>query len=356
MDQCANASRPQLTSTPAVAHAGSAAGADPGLRHDWQRDEILALFHQPFNDLLYTAQSVHRRNFAANRIQLSTLLNIKNGGCPEDCGYCPQSARYQKATGLQATPMLSLDEVTAAARAAKAAGAQRFCMGAAWREPKDKDLDAVIDMIVAVKNEGLESCVTLGMLTAAQAERLQQAGLDYYNHNLDSSPEYYQQVISTRTYQDRLDTLAHVRAAGLHVCCGGIIGMGEAEQDRAGLLQTLANLDPQPESVPINMLVRVAGTPLAAQQQENAGAEATNATAVEPLELVRTIAVARILMPRAYVRLSAGRRDLSSEAQALCFLAGANSVFYGDRLLTTDNPDVAADQRLFATLGITADA
>lgn len=310
------------------------------IRHDWGLDEVLRLFQRPLNDLLFDAQMLHRRHFDPNTIQLSTLLNIKSGGCPEDCAYCPQSIRYR--TGLEGTPLMGLSEVLTAARRAKAQGATRFCMGAAWRSPKNRDLDQVSAMVAAVKALGLETCVTLGMLSRDQAKRLKSAGLDFYNHNLDSSATFYETIITTRTYGDRLKTLEHVREAGIRVCCGGIIGMGEDVHDRAGLLATLANLPSHPESVPINLLVRVEGTPLAA----------TGLT--DPLDLVRTIAVARSLMPASVVRLSAGRRELSDEAQALCFYAGANSIFYGDKLLTTDNPEVARDQLLFRRLGLRA--
>jgi biotin synthase len=310
------------------------------MRHDWAVAEILELFALPFNDLLHRAHEQHRRHFDPNAVQLSTLLNIKTGGCPEDCAYCPQSARYH--TGVRAQPLLSLTEVIDAANQAKTNGAQRFCMGAAWRSPKDRDIEQVAEMIAAVKALGLETCATLGMLTRAQAERLKQAGLDYYNHNLDSSEAYYRRIISTRTYADRLRTLEHVRAAGIHVCCGGIIGMGEDLRDRAELLRNLANLPRHPESVPINLLVRVAGTPLA------------DAPSLDPFDLVRTVAVARILMPCSYVRLSAGRQEMSDELQALCFYAGANSIFYGERLLTTDNPGWEHDRKLFDRLGIRA--
>ncbi|BCX89318.1 biotin synthase [Methylomarinovum tepidoasis] len=308
------------------------------LRHDWSREEILALFDEPFNDLLFQAQTVHRRHFDPNEVQVSTLLSIKTGGCPEDCAYCPQSGRYE--TGLERESLLPLDAVVEAARAAKAKGATRFCMGAAWRAPKDRDIEQVAEMVAQVKSLGLETCMTLGMLTADQARRLRQAGLDYYNHNLDTSPEYYPQIISTRTYEDRLRTLEHVREAGMAVCCGGIVGMGEDREDRAGLLQQLANLPKHPESVPINLLVQVEGTPLHGRE------------ALDPIEFVRTVAVARILMPASRVRLSAGRGDMSDEMQALCFLAGANSVFYGEKLLTTDNPEADADRRLFERLGL----
>lgn len=307
----------------------------------WKIAEISALFELPFNDLLFQAQMVHREHFDPNAVQLSTLLSIKTGGCPEDCGYCPQSAHHDGAVEKEA--LLSTDEVLAAARAAKAAGASRFCMGAAWRSPKDKDLTSVLDMVREVKSLGLETCATLGMLHDDQADRLKDAGLDYYNHNLDTSPEFYGEIISTRSYQDRLDTLDRVRDAGLNVCCGGIVGMGESRTERAGLLAQLANLTPQPESVPINMLVRVEGTPLA------------DTPALEPLEFVRTIAVARILMPSSHVRLSAGRSEMSDAVQALCFLAGANSIFYGEKLLTTGNPDVTRDQVLFDKLGLRAE-
>lgn len=310
-------------------------------RHDWRRQEIEELLSLPFNALLHQAQCAHRRYFDPNTVQLSTLLNIKSGGCPEDCAYCPQSARYD--TDIAAENMLALDTVLAAAQAARAAGATRFCMGAAWRRPKQHDLDQVKTMVEAVNKLGLETCVTLGMLDAGQARQLKAAGLDYYNHNLDTSPEFYGEIITTRTYQARLDTLDHVRAAGLHVCCGGIVGMGEDRRDRAGLLQSLANLPQHPESVPINLLVRVKGTPLSA------------APALDPLELVRTIAVTRLLMPASHVRLSAGRSEMSDELQALCFHAGANSLFYGDMLLTTDNPQQATDRALLARLGMRAE-
>ena len=309
------------------------------LRHDWRVAEVLALFERPFSDLLYEAQTLHRTVFDPNVVQLSTLLSIKTGGCPEDCAYCPQSVRHD--AGLDAQPLLDCEDVVAAARIAKARGATRFCMGAAWRSPKDRDLDKVAAMVAAVKGIGLETCVTLGMLRPHQADRLKAAGLDYYNHNLDTSPEYYGAVITTRTYRERLETLACVREAGIRVCCGGIVGMGEDRRDRAGLLTELATLPEHPESVPINMLVRVAGTPLA------------EAGALDAFEFVRTVALARILMPRAVVRLSAGRSLMSDELQALCFLAGANSIFYGDKLLTTDNADAERDLRLFERLGLT---
>ena len=304
----------------------------------WPVAEVAALFELPFNDLMWKAQQVHRANFDANEVELATLLSIKTGGCPEDCGYCPQAARYD--TGVTAQKMMPVEEVVAAAQAAKDSGATRFCMGAAWRSPKDRDLDAVEDMVRAVKALGLETCATLGMLKEAQAQRLADAGLDYYNHNLDSAPEFYGDIISTRDYQDRLDTLGHVREAGLKVCCGGIVGMGETRTHRAGLIAQLANLNPYPESVPINHLVAVEGTPLADQEK------------LDPLEFVRTIAVARITMPKARVRLSAGRRELGDGVQALCYLAGANSIFYGDKLLVTGNPEVESDRLLLDRLGI----
>jgi len=308
-------------------------------RHDWTREEAAALFAMPFADLIFTAQQVHRRWFDSNAVQQSTLLSIKTGGCPEDCGYCSQSAHHP--TGLKATKLMDIDTVVEQARAAKAAGASRYCLGAAWRSPKDADLDKVCAMVTAVRALGMETCVTLGMLTDAQARRLKEAGLDYYNHNIDTSERYYAEIISTRRYEDRLETLARVREAGIRVCCGGIVGMGETRGDRIDMLVTLATLPDHPESVPINMLMRVARTPLA------------EAPPLDGLEFVRTIAAARIMMPRSVVRLSAGREAMSEELQALCFLAGANSVFVGDRLLTTDNPGADRDARLFASLGIT---
>ena len=310
------------------------------IRHDWTREEVAALFDLPFPELLFRAQSIHREHFDPREVQISTLLSIKTGGCPEDCAYCPQSVHYD--TRVDAEKLMSRTAVMQAARAAKASGASRFCMGAAWRSPKDRDLDHVCAMVEDVKALGLETCVTLGMLTGSQAQRLKTAGLDYYNRNLDTSPEYYDQIITTRTYQDRLDTLAHVRAAGIHVCCGGIVGMGESREDRVGMIATLASLPAHPESVPINMLVRVEGTPLA------------QADALDPLEFVRTIAVSRITMPASVVRLSAGREDMSEETQALCFLAGANSIFYGPKLLTTPNPAQDHDRALMDKLGLTA--
>ena len=302
------------------------------------RDQALALLDLPFNDLLFRAQTVHRENFDPNRIQRSTLLSIKTGGCPEDCGYCPQAARHDAGVDNQA--MLPLEQVVQTARAAKENGATRFCMGAAWRGPKARDLEPVLDMVREVKKLGLETCCTLGMLKEGQAEQLREAGLDYYNHNLDTAPEFYGEVITTRDYQDRLETLEKVRGAGIHVCCGGIVGMGESRATRAGLLAQLAGLDPQPESVPINQLVQVEGTPLHGTQ------------ALPWTEFVRTVAAARILMPRSYVRLSAGREQMHEAVQALCFLAGANSIFYGEKLLTTGNPDVERDNALFAALGL----
>jgi biotin synthase len=308
------------------------------IRHDWTRPEIGALFDLPFPELMFRAQSIHRQHFDPTEVQISTLLSIKTGGCPEDCAYCPQSARYD--TGLHAERLMALDEVLAEARAAKIAGASRFCMGAAWRSPKDRELEVVCAMVERVKAIGLETCATLGMLTALQARRLKQAGLDYYNHNLDTSPEFYGEIITTRVFADRLETLHHVREAGIHVCCGGIVGMGESRADRIGMIAALASLPVHPESVPINMLVRVAGTPLADEP------------ALDPFEFVRTIAIARITMPRAVVRLSAGREDMSEQTQALCFLAGANSIFYGPKLLTTANPDRDRDRELMDKLGL----
>ena len=312
------------------------------LRHDWTRSEITALFERPFNDLLFQAHGLHRQYFDPNHVQVSTLLSIKTGACPEDCSYCSQSARND--AELERERLLPLQEVVEKARAAKHNGASRFCMGAAWRNPTDRNLDKVIEMIEAVHALGLETCVTLGMLTRQQTQKLKQAGLDYYNHNLDTSPEYYGDIITTRSYQDRLDTLEHVRDAGINVCCGGIVGMGEQEEDRVSLLQQLANLPQHPQSVPINMLVQVEGTPLHGVEK------------LDALDFVRTIAIARILMPESWVRLSAGRTEMSDEMQALCFFAGANSIFYGDKLLTTTNPDENHDRVLFDKLGInTAD-
>ena len=308
------------------------------IRNDWTREEVRALFALPFPELMFEAQRVHRLYFDPTEVQISTLLSIKTGGCPEDCAYCPQAARYN--TGVKAEKLMKLEAVLAEARAAKAAGASRFCMGAAWREPKDRDLDLVCAMVEGVKALGLETCATLGMLTGEQASRLKNSGLDYYNHNLDTSPEFYGEIITTRSYDDRLDTLEHVREAGLNVCCGGIVGMGEQAEDRVGMIATLAALPRHPESVPINMLVQVEGTPLAAT------------AALDPLEFVRTIAVARITMPKSLVRLSAGREEMSEETQALCFLAGANSIFYGPRLLTTANPKCSRDMALLDRLGL----
>ena len=307
-------------------------------RHDWAREDVLALFALPFTELLHRAASVHRRHFDPAQVQVSTLLSVKTGGCPEDCGYCPQAARYN--TGVDATKLMSTEAVVEKARQAKAAGASRFCMGAAWRSPKDRDIPKVAAMIREVKALGLETCATLGMLSDTQAHALKDAGLDYYNHNLDTAPEFYGEVIHTREYQDRLDTLGHVRDAGMKTCCGGIVGMGESRGQRAGLLQALANLPSHPDSVPINRLVQVEGTPLAGTAE------------LDPFEFVRTIAVARLMMPRSMVRLSAGRESMSDELQALCFVAGANSIFHGEKLLTTGNPDVARDQALFDRLGI----
>ncbi|MFT5540045.1 MAG: biotin synthase [Alphaproteobacteria bacterium] len=310
----------------------------PDIRFDWTREEAAALLDLPFNDLLFRAQSLHRRYFDANEVQLSTLLNIKDGGCPEDCKYCAQSARYE--TAFKAKKLMAQEDVLARAQEAKDAGAQRFCMGAAWRSPKDHELDAVCDMIGAVKSLGLETCATLGMVDDAQAQRLKDAGLDYYNHNLDTSEEYYGEVITTRSYRDRLDTLASVRDAGMKVCCGGILGMGEGVADRAALLTTLAGMDPHPESVPINMLIAIEGTPYADLDR------------IDPIDFVRTIAVARIMMPASMVRFAAGRHELDEATQALAFLAGANSIFYGEKLLTTPNPEANADKQLMGRLGL----
>ncbi len=312
--------------------------APPDIRHDWTRAEAEALLALPFNELLYRAHGLHRRYFDANEVQLSTLLNVKDGGCPEDCKYCAQSARYE--TGFAAKKLMAASEVVAKAKAAKAAGAQRFCMGAAWRAPKDHELESICDMVVAVKGLGLETCVTLGMLNRDQARRLNAAGLDYYNHNLDTSEEYYGEVITTRTYQDRLDTLAHVRDAGIRVCCGGILGLGESVADRASMLVTLANLAEHPESVPVNMLVAIEGTPYADNE------------AIDAIDFVRVIAAARIMMPASVVRFAAGRLEMDTATQALAFFAGANSVFYGEKLLTTPNPAGAEDRQLFDRLGL----
>lgn len=306
----------------------------------WTVEAIEALFQLPFNDLLFQAQTVHRQNFDPNAVQRSTLLSIKTGGCPEDCSYCPQSARYD--TGVETEKLMPVSEVVEAAQAAKARGASRFCMGAAWRNPKDHQIEEVAEMITAVRGLGMETCVTLGMLKEHQAKRLKDVGLDYYNHNLDTSPDFYGDIITTRTYQDRLDTLGHVRDAGIKVCCGGIVGLGETVTDRAALIAELANMEELPESVPINNLVKVEGTPL------------SNNDEIDPLDFVRTIAVARITMPQSYVRLSAGREAMNESTQALCFLAGANSIFYGDKLLVTDNPEADRDEALFKKLGIQA--
>jgi biotin synthase len=311
---------------------------DATIRHDWTRDEVGALFALPFNELLHRAHSTHREYHDPNAVQVSTLLSIKTGGCPEDCAYCPQAARYD--TGVQAQKLMSVEAVLERAQAAKDAGASRFCMGAAWRGPKDRDVLKVAEIVRAVKGLGLETCATLGMLSGSQADTLKAAGLDYYNHNLDTAPEFYGEVIHTRQYQDRLDTLDHVRAAGMKTCCGGIVGMGESRDQRAGLLQTLANLPEHPQSVPINQLVQVEGTPLA------------GTAALDPFEFVRTIAVARLLMPASMVRLSAGRQQMDDAVQALCFFAGANSIFYGEKLLTTGNPDVEHDRALFVRLDL----
>ena len=311
------------------------------IRTDWNKQEVLDLYQLPFNDLLYMAHRIFRENHDPNKVQVSTLLSVKTGSCSEDCAYCPQSGHYD--TDIEKERLLSLEEVREHAEAAKQNGASRFCMGAAWRNPSDKNLEQIVQMVEVVKDLGLESCVTIGMLTESQAQRLQQAGLDYYNHNLDTSPEFYGNVITTRTYQDRLDTLAHVRNAGVHVCSGGILGMGESREDRAGLLLQLANLPQQPESVPINMLIQIKGTPLDGIEK------------LDPFEFIRTIAVARILMPKTYVRLSAGREDMNEQTQALCFFAGANSIFYGETLLTAKNPATIRDQNLFNKLGIQAD-
>jgi biotin synthase len=308
------------------------------VRHDWKREELLALFALPFNDLLERAHDVHRAHHDPNAVQVSTLLSIKTGGCPEDCAYCPQAARYH--TGVQAEKLMELDAVLERARAARDAGATRFCMGAAWRSPKDRDIPKVAEMIRGVKALGLETCATLGMLSGEQATALKAAGLDYYNHNIDTDPEFYGDIIHTRGMQDRFDTLAHVRDAGMKTCCGGIVGMGESRRQRAGLLQTLATLPTHPDSVPINRLVQVEGTPLHGTAE------------LDPFEFVRTIAVARILMPGSMVRLSAGREQMSDELQALCFAAGANSIFHGEKLLTTGNPDTERDLALFERLGL----
>jgi len=325
------ASRPAAAVKPAAYQLGA-------VRHDWTRGEVTALYNLPLPELIFQAQTVHRMNFDPAEVQISTLLSIKTGGCPEDCSYCPQSAHYD--TGLPASKLMEVEKVLAEARAAKASGATRFCMGAAWRAPKDRDLDTVCAMIEGVKALGLESCVTLGMLSPDQAIRLKRSGLDYYNHNVDTSPEFYGKIITTRTYEDRLNTLASVRDAGINVCSGGIVGMGEGENDRIGMIATLASLPSHPDSVPINMLVQVEGTPLKA------------AAKLDPFDFVRTVATARITMPRSMVRLSAGREEMSDEMQAMCFLAGANSIFYGEKLLTTPNPGQDHDMGLLDRLGM----
>lgn len=321
--------------------ASNAPQNSASIRHDWTHAEVQALFSMPFNDLLFKAQCIHREHFDPNEVQVSTLLSIKTGACPEDCKYCPQSARYD--TGLEKERLLEIEKVIQRAREAKAAGSTRFCMGAAWRNPRDRDMPYVTQMVAEVKKLGLETCMTLGMLSRDQAIALKQAGLDYYNHNLDTSPEFYGDIITTRTYEDRLNTLQNVRDAGMNVCSGGIVGMGESAADRAGLLIQLANLPEQPQSVPINMLVKVKGTPLDKVED------------LDPFEFVRTIAVARIMMPKSHVRLSAGRENMNEQMQALCFMAGANSIFYGCKLLTTSNPDTHEDVILFKKLGINAE-
>jgi len=321
-----------------VKQTGKQTGKQPAAQQRWSVADVEALFKLPFADLMFRAQQVHRENFDPNAVQLSTLLSIKTGGCSEDCGYCPQSAFHS--TGVENRKMLEVDEVVKAAKAAKQAGADRFCMGAAWREPSEEDMASVVEMVKAVRGLGMETCATLGMLNDAQTEQLRTAGLDYYNHNIDTTPEFYGDIISTRDYQDRLNTLERVRRAGMHVCSGGIVGMGENLTQRAGLVAQLANMDPYPESVPINNLVKVEGTPLAQTAE------------LDPLDFVRTIAVARITMPTARVRLSAGRQQMSDAIQALCFLAGANSIFYGEQLLTTGNPDVEKDRALLDRLGM----
>ncbi len=311
------------------------------MRYDWNVDEISELFELPFNDLMFRAQQAHRAHFDANEIQLSTLLSIKTGGCPEDCKYCPQSSRYD--TGLEKELLMAKEEVLANARAAKEKGATRFCMGAAWREPKGRAFEIVCDMVSEVRDMGMETCATLGMLNEEQAAKLKEAGLDYYNHNLDTDPEYYKEIISTRSYEERLDTLKHVRAKGMSICCGGIVGMGETRRHRAGLVAQLARMNPHPESVPINMLIKIEGTPM------------ENLDDLDTFEFIRSIAVARITMPASHVRLSAGREAMSDEMQALCFMAGANSIFYGEKLLTAENQDADSDQALFERLGLRAE-
>ncbi len=328
-----------------TASAGSTQPASSDLtapRRDWTREEIAALYDRPLFDLLLEAQAVHRRHFPANQVQVCALLSVKTGGCPEDCAYCPQSARYE--TGVEAAQIMPVDEVVAGAERARAEGATRYCMGAAWRDARAGELEAICEMVRRVKSLGLETCATLGMLTAEQATRLREAGLDYYNHNLDTSPEHYAEIITTRTFQDRVETLAHVREAGMRVCSGGIVGLGESRQDRIGLLHSLATLPEHPQSVPINRLVRVEGTPLEGEPE------------IDPLEFVRTIAAARLLMPASYVRLSAGRETMSDELQALAFFAGANSVFGGPKLLTAGNPETDRDENLFARLGLSRES
>lgn len=321
-----------------LANAAAATVSGVEVRHDWTREEVQAFFDMPFNDLIFQAQTVHRRHFNPNEVQKSTLLSIKTGGCPEDCGYCSQSSKFE--TGLKASKLMEVQRVIAEAQRAKEAGASRYCMGAAWRSPKDRDMDSICAMVEGVKSLGMETCMTLGMLSDEQAVRLKEAGLDYYNHNVDTSEEYYKEIISTRTFADRLDTLDRVRNAGINVCSGGIVGMGEDESDRVGMLMALANLPEHPQSVPINMLVPINGTRLG------------NSEMIDPIDFVRTIASARIMMPLSVVRLSAGRENMSEETQALCFLAGANSIFIGEKLLTTKNPEQDKDERLFAKLGL----
>jgi len=321
---------------------GTSSAPLTAIRHDWTTEEIEALFSLPLNDLLFKAQTLHRQYFEPNTVQVSTLMSIKTGSCPEDCAYCPQSAHYD--TGLEKEKLLAIEAIMKEARAAKEKGASRFCMGAAWRSLHDRDVDYIVELVQGVKDLGMETCMTLGMLTEQQAQTLRDAGLDYYNHNLDTSREYYDEIITTRTYEDRLDTLKHVRKAGMNVCCGGIVGMGENRSDRAGLLYELATMPQHPESVPINLLVQVEGTPL------------HGADALDSFEFIRTIAVARILMPASYVRLSAGREHMGDEAQAMCFFAGANSIFYGEKLLTTPNPEADKDMALFARLGLNTEA
>ena len=311
------------------------------MRYDWSVDEIAELFELPFNDLIFRAQQAHRAHFDANEIQLSTLLSIKTGGCPEDCKYCPQSSRYD--TGLEKELLMAKEEVLKNARAAKEKGATRFCMGAAWREPKGRAFEIVCDMVREVRDMGMETCATLGMLDEEQAAKLKEAGLDYYNHNLDTDPEYYKEIISTRTYEERLDTLKHVRSQGMSICCGGIVGMGESRRHRAGLVAQLARMNPHPESVPINMLIKIEGTPMESLDD------------LDNFEFIRTVAVSRITMPGSHVRLSAGRETMSEEMQALCFLAGANSIFYGEKLLTAGNQEADNDQALFKKLGLRAE-